>query len=156
MPRHVLRHYDMTVSVFRVIDEPQGVSAFAFSDLLQQLDLLWSFVTSAVCLCKVLLLNEFDCNFAASFLMLRQNHLAKATFPEHFELNVRKEQVALARCVLMDLKKAVDQVLVTMEEYPTCYVPNQCKNEIFAGLLTFFSVCSRILLVGSKKALEFL
>ena len=146
----------MTVSVFRVIDEPQGVSAFAFSDLLQQLDLLWIFVTSAVCLSKVLLVNEFDCNFASSFLMLRQNHLAKGTFAEHFKLDVREEQVALARCVLMDLQKAVVQVLVTVEEYLTFYLPNQCKNESLAGLLTFFSICGRTLLFGSKKALEFL
>ena len=78
----------MTVLVFRVINELQCVSAFAFSDLLQQLDLLWSFVTSAICFCKVLLVNEFDRNFAASCLMLRQNHLAKSTLTKYLKHTV--------------------------------------------------------------------
>ena len=119
----------MTVLVFRVIDELQGVSAFAFSDFLQQLYLLWSFVTGAIRSRKVLLVNEFDCNFAARCLLLRQNHLAKATFAEQLKWNVLREQVALARCVLIDLLKAIKQLLVAIEEYVSCYIfSNHCKN----------------------------
>ena len=71
LPAHVLRHYDMTVLIFGAVDKPQGVPAFAFSDLLQQLDFLWSFPTLTVDLCKVLLVNELDSNFDTSCLMPR-------------------------------------------------------------------------------------
>jgi len=86
--RHVLRHYDLTVTIFRVVDEMQGVSAFAFSDLLQQLDFLWRLIALTVYLCKVLLVNEFECNFVVSCLILRQNHLAKTAFAERLERHV--------------------------------------------------------------------
>ena len=71
MAAHVLRHNDVVVLVFGVVDKPQGVPAFAFSDLLQQLDFLWSFPTLTVDLCKVLLVNELDSNFDTSCLMPR-------------------------------------------------------------------------------------
>ena len=71
LPAHVLRHYDVVVLVLRVVDKPQGVSAFVFSDLLQQLDFLWSFTTLAVDLCKVLLVNQLDSNFDTSCLVPR-------------------------------------------------------------------------------------
>ena len=71
LPTHVLRHYDVVVLVLRVVDKPQGVSAFVFSDLLQQLDFLSSFTTLAVHLCKVLLVNQLDSNFDTSCLVPR-------------------------------------------------------------------------------------
>ena len=69
LPTHVLRHYDIVVLVLRVVDKPQGVSAFGFSDLLQQLDFLWSFTTLTVHFCEVLFVNELDSNFDTSCLM---------------------------------------------------------------------------------------
>ena len=104
----------------------------------------------------MLLVNEFDCNFDASCLMLRQNHLAKAAFADYFQLCVLGEKVALACCVLIDLQKAIKQLFVAIEEYVSCYLPNQCKSENLAGLLALFLICSRTLHFGSKKALELL
>ena len=68
---HVLRHYDVVVFVLGVVDKPQGVSAFAFCDLLQQLDFLRSFPTIIIHLYEALLVNELDSNFDTSFLVPR-------------------------------------------------------------------------------------
>ena len=76
LPTHVLRHYDVVVFIFGEVDKPQGVSAFAFSDLLQQLDFLWSFVTLTVHLCEVLFINELGSNFETSCLMPCQDDIA--------------------------------------------------------------------------------
>ena len=71
MPSHVLCHYFETVLVLRAVDKPQGISAFVFSDLLQQLDFLWSFTTLTVHLFEIMFVNQLDGNFVTSCLVLR-------------------------------------------------------------------------------------
>ena len=59
-PRHELRHYDVSVSILVLVDEPQHISAIACSDVLQNWDFLISLVTSGIHGIQVILINQLD------------------------------------------------------------------------------------------------
>ena len=75
-------------------------------------------MTRAVRLCKLLLVNELDRYFELRCLVLREDHFAKATFPEQAQRNVLIEQVlALNGLVRANLQKAIVKLFIVIEEY---------------------------------------
>ena len=135
-PRHVLCHYDMIVLIFGVVNELQGVSASACSDLFQQFDFLRRLIARGKCFFKVLLVNEFDRYFELGCLVLCQDHFAEATLTEQVQLDVLgKQSVALVGLVLANLQKAIEKLFTAIKEDMSLDASDECEYESLAVLL---------------------